>query len=122
MKLKDALISDVRKEGVWEALHELLFKIPPLKKYEPDGEIPLEKLEKLMWLFDEKHGVQLQYIMAIPQKASRNSNKMYECYYSCSIKNKHNQSWVGTVQGLTIYECYVKMVLLSYGYIRSKKG
>lgn len=121
MKLKDALISDVRKEGVWEELHEMLFKIPPLKKYGPVGNVPLEKLEKLMWMFNEKYGVQMQYIMLIPQKAPRGSNELDGYFYSCSVKNNHDQSWIGTVYGRTIYECYVKMVLLSYGYIKSKQ-
>ena len=120
MKLKDAIIADVRKEGVWEELHELLFKIPPLKKYGPVGDIPLEKLEKLMWVFYEKYGIQMQYIMFVPQKAIKDNKKIDTCYYSCSIKNKHDNSWIGSVQGLTIYECYVKMVLLSYGYIKKQ--
>lgn len=122
MKLKEALISDVRKEGVWEELHNLLCKIPPLKKYSSDNRVPIEKLEKLMWLFDEKYGVRMQYIMLIPQKSLRGNHKVDEYFYSCSIKNKHDQSWVGTVHGQTIYECYVKMVLLSYGHIKSKQN
>lgn len=116
MKLKDALICDVRTKGVWDELHELLFKVPPLKKYGPNGPIPLEKLEKLMWVFNEKYGIQLQYIMTVPQKG------MDGFYYSCSLKTNHNNTWIGTVYGITIYECFVKMVLLSYGYIKSKQN
>lgn len=117
MKLKDALIADVRKEGVWEGIHELLFKIPPLKKYGPAGDIPLEALEKVMRVFDTKYGVQMQYIMNIPQK---NIQKEDIFHYSCSIKNKHTNQWIGTVHGLSIYECFAKMVLLSYGYIKKQ--
>lgn len=118
MKLKEAIICDVRKEGVWEELHTLLFKIPPLKKYGPVGNVPLESLEKLMRLFDEKYGVRMQYIMNVPQKTSKNTNLPY---YSCSVKSKHTNEWIGSVNGLTIYECFVKMVLLSYGFIKSQE-
>lgn len=117
MKLKEAINADTRKEGVWEGLHELLFKIPPLKKYEQSGSVPLEKLEKLMKLFSEKHGVQIQYIMCFPQE-SKDDKVVFS--YSCSIKERHTHEWLGTVYGLTIYECFVKMVLFSYGYIKKK--
>lgn len=117
MKLKDAIICDVRKEGVWDELIELLYKIPPLKKYE-GKKVPLEKLESLMLIFYEKYGVKLQYIMFSPQKTKAGEN---ESYYSCSLKGKDDHTWLGTVYGKTIYECYVKMVLLSYGYVKKQK-
>lgn len=118
MNLKEALIADVRKEGVWEELHELLFKIPPLKKYGPVGKVPLESLEKMMQMFNDKYGIQLQYIMAFPQLVEKNK-EMFS--YSCSIKEKDTHQWIGTVYGLTIYECFVKMVLLSYGHAKKKQ-
>ena len=120
MKLKEALIADVRKEGVWDELHEWLFKIPPLKKYEEDGVIPIDALEKCMRIFEEKYGIQLQYIMNIPQAASKRQNEV-GFYYSCSLKEKTAKNWIGTVYALTIYEAIVKMVLLSYGHIKSKQ-
>ena len=117
MKLKDAIIADVRQEGVWEALHSLLFKIPPLKKYGPEGDVPLEVLEKVMRVFDEKHGIRLQYIMPIPQKSTKDKPKFY---YSCSLKSTRTNNWIGTIYGLTLHECFVKMVLLSYGHIKKQ--
>ena len=115
MKLKEALYSDIRKEGVAEELHALLCKIPPLKKYEDSKKIPIEVLEKLLRKFEEKYDVRLQYIMPTYQKET-NSH-----YYSCSVKTDSTHDWIGTVHGITIYECFVKLVLMCYGYSRSKR-
>lgn len=118
MKLKDAIISDVRKEGVWEELHRLLFKIPPLKKYGPVGNVPIEALEKVMQVFEIKYNVQMQYIMWVPQKKLDDFSMFH---YTCSLKNNSTNEWIGSVYAMSIYECFVKMVLLSYGFIKSKQ-
>lgn len=120
MKLKDALICDVRKDGAWDGLNELLFKIKPLAKYEEVGEVPLESLEHLLEVFYEKYGVQLQYIMPTHQKLAEDSDEVKH-YYSCSLKDRYTHKWIGSINGITIYECYVKVVLLAYGYIKSKQ-
>ena len=117
MKLKEAIIADTRRDGVWDELHALLFKIPPLQKYESNGKIPLDKLEKLMRVFHIKHGVQMQYIMCNPQQDKDGETIVS---YSCSLKESGTHKWIGTIYALTIYECFVKMVLLSYGYIKKR--
>lgn len=120
MKLKDALICDVRKEGAWDGLNDLLFQIKPLSKYKDAGHVPLDKLEQLLKVFYDKYGVQLQYIMPIHQKLAEDSDEVKH-YYSCSLKDRHDHKWIGSVSGITIYECYVKVVLLAYGYIKANQ-
>ena len=114
MKLKEALVCDTRKEGSWEGINALLFKIPPLKKYESEGEVPLEALEKMLWVFAQKYNAQFQYMMPVIKKLE---DKESINYYSCSFKTRDHQ-WIGTVHGVTLHECFAKGVLMCYGHIK----
>lgn len=112
MKVKDALISDYRKPEVKEFIQEKLKQIPALSKYsESDKEIPLNVLEKFLWKLYEKYGNKMQYIMPTLQPSG-------EAYYTCSFKTK-DHNWIGTINGLTIYEIYAKGALMCYCYSKS---
>lgn len=110
MKAKDILNGDYRKPEVREVIQEKLRLIPALSKYSEDEDIPLEVLEKVIWKMREKYGTAMQYIMSTFQMKG-------EPYYSCSFKTKDHE-WIGTVNGLTIYEVYAKGVLMCYSYAR----
>lgn len=111
MKVKDAIYGDYRKSEVRDLIQTALRKIPALSKHNEENDIPLEALEKAIWKMREKYGCMMQYIMPLFRP------ELNEAYYSCSFKTKEHE-WIGTVNGLTIYEVYAKGVLMLYSYAR----
>ena len=63
MKTEDILNLDYRKEENQEAIQRVLRKIKPLSKFSEDENIPFEKLEKLIGLYQNKYAIKIQYII-----------------------------------------------------------
>lgn len=113
MKVKEALISDYRKEEVKSFIQEKLKQIPVFKEISPGEDVPIDLLEVLIWKLSDKYGVTMQYIMPSHQRYGKR-------YYTCSFKTSDDHKWIGTVSGLSIYEIYAKGALMLYSYTRKQ--
>ena len=111
MKTEDILNLDYRKEENQEAIQRVLRKIKPLSKFSDDENIPFEKLEKLIGLYQNKYAIKIQYI--IP-------NYEGSIIYSASLLRSDNFKWIGNVYGMCMYELFAKIVIKMYTEI--KKG
>ena len=111
MKTEDILNLDYRKEENQEAIQRVLRKIKPLSKFSEDENIPFEKLEKLIGLYQNKYAIKIQYI--IP-------NYEGSIIYSASLLRSDNFKWVGNVYGMCMYELFAKIAIKMYTEI--KKG
>lgn len=108
-KLAEAVHGDYRKPEVREFIQEKLKKIPALSNIE--GIVSLELLERVLIKINKKYKVALQYIMPNIQKDG-------QFYYSASFKRTDTHEWVGTVNGVSIYEIFAKGVLMAYSYAK----
>lgn len=111
MKTEDILNLDYRKEENQEAIQRVLRKIKPLSKFSEDENIPFEKLEKLIGLYQNKYAIKIQYI--IP-------NYEGSIIYSASLLRSDNFKWIGNVYGMCMYELFAKIAIKMYTEI--KKG
>lgn len=111
MKTEDILNLDYRKEENQEAIQRVLRKIKPLSKFSEDENIPFEKLEKLIGLYQNKYAIKIQYIMP---------NYEGSIIYSASLLRSDNFKWIGNVYGMCMYELFAKIAIKMYTEI--KKG
>ena len=111
MKTEDILNLDYRKEENQEAIQRVLRKIKPLSKFSDDENIPFEKLEKLIGLYQNKYAIKIQYI--IP-------NYEGSIIYSASLLRSDNFKWIGNIYGMCMYELFAKIAIKMYTEI--KKG
>ena len=111
MKTEDILNLDYRKEENQESIQRVLRKIKPLSKFSEDENIPFEKLEKLIGLYQNKYAIKIQYIMP---------NYEGSIIYSASLLRTDNFKWIGNVYGMCMYELFAKIAIKMYTEI--KKG
>ena len=111
MKTEDILNLDYRKEENQETIQRVLRKIKPLSKLSEDENIPFEKLEKLVGLYQNKYAIKIQYIMP---------NYEGSIIYSASLLRSDNFKWIGNVYGMCMYELFAKIAIKMYTEI--KKG
>ena len=111
MKTEDILNLDYRKEENQEAIQRVLRKIKPLSKFSEDENVPFEKLEKLIGLYQNKYAIKIQYIMP---------NYEGSIIYSASLLRSDNFKWIGNVYGMCMYELFAKIAIKMYTEI--KKG
>lgn len=111
MKTEDILNLDYRKEENQESIQRVLRKIKPLSKFSEDENIPFEKLEKLIGLYQNKYAIKIQYIMP---------NYEGSIIYSASLLRSDNFKWIGNVYGMCMYELFAKIAIKMYTEI--KKG
>ena len=111
MKTEDILNLDYRKEENQESIQRVLRKIKPLSKFSEDENIPFEKLEKLIGLYQNKYAIKIQYIMP---------NYEGSIIYSASLLRTDNFKWIGKVYGMCMYELFAKIAIKMYTEI--KKG
>ena len=111
-RLKEVLESDFRTEEGKQKVQELLHKIKPLSKCE--GDVPLEKLEKLIGLLSRKYNVGVNNIElhTIPH------NENVYCARLCKYKPFVQ---IGKVYGYCVYELYAKIAIMLYDKTRHMK-
>lgn len=115
MKTEDILILDVlHNEKAWDILHRALFKIKPFKKYEEQGKVPQEALEKFLGMVCRKYCVSIQYI--IPSVLKNELN-----WWTLSAKRSDTHEWLGSVYGHTLYECLCKACINLYSQVKVLK-
>lgn len=96
-----------------QAIDKVLRRIKPFKKYSMDVQIPLEKLEKLVYLLVNKYEI-------TPQWINLTYDASIKCLYSVSVKTTYNHVWLGRVYAMSIYELFVKLCIKLWAEIKSK--
>lgn len=96
-----------------QAIDKVLRRIKPFKKYPMDVHIPLEKLEKLVYLLVNKYEI-------TPQWINLTYDASIKCLYSVSVKTTYDHVWLGRVYAMSIYELFVKLCIKLWEEIKSK--
>ena len=96
-----------------QAIDKTLRRIKPFKKYPMDVQIPLEKLEKLVYMLVNKYEI-------TPQWINLTYDASIKCLYSASVKTTYNHVWLGRVYAMSIYELFVKLCIKLWAEIKSK--
>lgn len=98
------------KEGK-ETLQRYLKKLKPFREFDENEDIPLEKIEKLIYKLTRKYEIEPQYMFINCVDASKTS------LYSLGIRTPKG-NWLGTVYGITIYETLAKAALKMFFEVR----
>lgn len=96
-----------------EIFQKGLKKIKPFKKV--NGDVPIELLEKLIYKYEMKYSVMIDYICPI---------FMFEAepMYSVKVRNTDTREFLPSVYGTSIYETLCKVCLLYYMEITLKEN
>lgn len=113
MKIEEILNLDCRDKKNAEALQAMLKKIKPLSKHE--GKVPIESLEKLVFVLSSKYDVTPQYVFV---DIYANGSSLV---YSCNVLSKGDRELLGTVYGATLYELFAKLALKMFSEVKGKK-
>ena len=108
-KLKQILDTDFRTNEGKQVIQDTLHKIKPLTKCE--GDIPLQKIEKLISLLSRKYNVGVQQInlSTIPNNVD---------VYKATLCTFNSFEQIGVVYGCCVYELYAKIAILLYDKTR----
>ena len=96
-----------------QAIDKTLRRIKDFKKYSMDVQIPLDKLEKLVFMLVNKYEITPQCINIIYDASIK-------CLYSVSVKTTYNHVWLGRVHAMSIYELFVELCIKLEAEIKSK--
>lgn len=95
-----------------QKLQKALRKIKPFAKDPVDEQIPMEKLEKVVYLYLTTYEVTMQWIsFALFDGNSKPT-------YQASFKRADDHSWLGNVYGQTAYELWIKMAIKLFSDIK----
>ena len=112
MTTKDILELDFRNPKSYGIMQKVLKKIGPLAKVH-DDEVKLEKLEKLLFLFQKKYFVEILWIFM--------SHEDDQPLYTISIKDSFHDTILGCVHGITLYEVVSKAVVAIWSHIKAER-
>lgn len=114
MTIQEILNIDYREEENKEKIQKALHKIKPFKKF--NDEIPLEKLEKLLFIFHKKYGIKLEQIST--DGYGNESNFIWKALILVDkIENYKNYY----VYGISFYEVLAKASLFIYSMIKERE-
>jgi len=113
LKPEEALRLDYYKEGNREEFQKLLREVKPFAKIPADREVPLELLEKLIWKYECKYSLMLNYICPVYLP---NEKRMY----SVTVRNTDTKELYPTVYASSVYEAFCKAALFYYNEITLK--
>lgn len=109
MTIKEIINLDCRVKENKESIQRALRKIKPLSNYSEDAEIPLEKVEKLVWKLSLKYKMRVRSIM--PDLWASDKSIIWAAY----IVNEENLSDYGrSIYGASMYEVLSKVALFMY--------
>ena len=108
-KLKQILDADFRTDEGKQAIQDILHKIKPLAKC--TGDVPLQKIEKLISLLSRKYNVGVQQISlsTIPNNVD---------IYKAMLCTFDSFEQIGVVYGCCVYELYAKIAIMLYDKTR----
>ena len=115
MTVNEIIALDFRKEENKKKIQKALRKIKPFEKIGIEEDVPIEKLEKFMFLVCKKYSVRVQY-MFFPCFSKDSEVLMY----SLSIKRDDTHEWITSIHTISVYEAFAKVCIALY-YITKKK-
>lgn len=107
MTINEIIQLDCREEESREIIQKELKKIKPLSKYS-EGDIPLEKIEKLIAVLCNKYKMRVSEVM--PDIWSSKGNIIW----ASNIIDENSLMLMNQVYGVSIYEVLTKTALLMY--------
>lgn len=112
MKTEQILNLDYRNEEGRKIIQKVLVKIKPLSKYSDEHtEVPLEAIEKLIRVLNQKYEITPQWMMMSMHESN-------ETIYSIGVKTTTNHKWLGTVYGMCLYEVFAKLAIKMFSEIK----
>lgn len=111
MTTKDILELDFRDDKSYMIMQKVLKKIDPLANIE--GKVPIEKLEKLLFLFQRRYCIEFNWIFV--------SHEDEQPVYTISMRNTYTDVGMGYVHGITLYEVVSKAVVAIWSHIKAKR-
>lgn len=111
MTTEQILCMDCRKESNRIKLQKALHMIPQFKKEK--GDVPISLFEKMMYVVTTKYAVTVQWISYILQED--------QIYWSVSIRNDVDYSYMQTITAVTIYELLAKVSIYLYAKVKNKE-
>lgn len=115
MTTNDILNLDYRKEENKYKIQKVLLKIKPLMKYSDEEQIPIDALEKMIYLICKKYKVWIRNITQSPLSSDDGN------VWSCQIVDTDSIEIIKEVYGICIYEIFAKIVIfLWYAKEKSK--
>lgn len=112
MTTKDILELDFRDAKSHVIMQKVLKKIGPLAKVQ-DDEVKIEKLEKLLFLFQKKYFVEIMWVFM--------SHEDDQPLYTISIKDSFHDMIIGCVHGITLYEVVSKAVVAIWSQVKAER-
>lgn len=112
-KIEHILNLDYSDQQGRQAIDKTLRMIKPFRKYPMDAQVPLEKLEKLVYMLVNKYEI-------TPQWINLTYDASIKCLYSVSVKTTYNHVWLGRVYAMSIYELFIKLCIKLWAEIKSK--
>ena len=114
LQVSEILNMDYYEDGNCEIFQNKLKEIKPFRNYGAE-QISLEMLEKLIYKYECKYSIMINYICPIYIPDER---KMYSVTFRCTDKSVIKKFPV--VYGSTIYETFCKIALFYYDEITIK--
>lgn len=113
MTVKEYLNSDWREKSGKKKVYDALLKIKPLEKYSNYKRVPLDKIEKFLFICQSKYDIQMSLIYV--SGTARDEGFVY----TGGISNKEGKM-LETVHGIELYEVVAKGAIRIWDMI--KKG
>lgn len=120
MTTYDILNLDYREKENVKKIQKVLLKIKPLMKFSDEEVIPIEALDKIIYLICKKYKVWVRSIMQSPKSSD------YGNIWSCQIVDTDTLDTIQEIYGITIYEVFAKVVIYLWsvkekGKIKSRR-
>ena len=113
MDLDKVLSADWRTKSGRQLVLDVLAKIKPISKYAADGgQIPLVKIERLVWTIVERYEVDVVWIFVSHDDAGMR--------YTVSVRSKQPGVTYKIVYGITLYEVMAKVAITMWDLIKRK--
>lgn len=111
--IQKALSLDYYRDDNRDIFQNILRKIKPFKKNPIEDDISLDLLEKLIYTYECKYAIMVNYICPVYLKGERRM-------YSVTVKNTETKDLYPTIFASTIYESFCKIALFYYCEISVK--
>ena len=113
MDIDKIVDADWRTASGREFVTDTLSKIKPLSKYAVDGkQIPLVKVERLIWAIVEKYKVDVVWVFVSHDDAGMR--------YTISIRGDQPGVTYKIVHGITLYEVFSKSAIIMWHLVKKK--
>ena len=112
MKTEQILNLDYTKEENKNIIQKVLRKIKPLSKYSEEEIIPIEAIEKLVYVLVKKYEI-------TPQWLNMSFHSSSCTLYTIGVKTTTDHKWLGNVYGSCLYEVYAKLAIKMFSEVKA---